>query len=78
MSEKTSELKTRLIKGQKREGRCVYDEGAKQELVDACLKPSVSVARMALQYGVNADLLRTWVTQHQRRSSEPHETSRNE
>jgi transposase len=33
------------------------------EVVRACLKPGVSVARMALQCGINANLLRRWIRQ---------------
>jgi len=48
------------------DGRCRYDNDAKRELVDACLRPGVSVARMALQHGINANLLRTWIGKYQR------------
>ncbi|MFC7411872.1 transposase [Hydrogenophaga atypica] len=41
----------------------MYDPQAKAEVVRACLKPGVSVARMALQCGINANLLRRWITQ---------------
>jgi len=68
MTEKYAELKDRLVVGHKSDGRSVYDEGAKKELVVACLRPGASVARMAMQHGVNANLLRTWITTHQRRS----------
>jgi transposase-like protein len=39
-------------------GRCRYDPEAKRELVEACLQPGISVARMALEHGINANLLR--------------------
>lgn len=68
MTEKHAELKARLVVGHKRDGRSVYDEGAKQELILACLKPGVSVARMAMEHGVNANLLRAWIAAHQQRS----------
>lgn len=63
---KNTELKERLIKGRKRDGRCIYDEQAKSELIRACLKRGVSVARMALEHGINANMLRTWIAHHQR------------
>ena len=63
---KNTELKERLIKGRKRDGRCIYDEQAKSELIRACLKRGVSVARMALEHGINANMLRTWIAYHQR------------
>jgi transposase len=50
--------------GSKRDGRRRYDKQAKRELVQACLEPGVSVARMALEHGLNANLLRKWITQY--------------
>ena len=44
-----------------RNGRCRYDPISKARLVDACLAPGASVARLALDHGVNANLLRKWV-----------------
>jgi hypothetical protein len=48
-----------LVVGRKRDGRCRYDPEVKQELVRRCMAPGVSVARMAMQHGINANLL--WV-----------------
>jgi len=64
MTEHDSELLQRLVVGSKRDGRRRYDKQAKAELVQACLKPGVSVARVALEHGVNANLLRKWITLH--------------
>ncbi|MBC7942375.1 MAG: transposase [Chitinophagaceae bacterium] len=61
MTEMNAELLARLVVGRKRDGRCTYDPRAKQALIDECLKPGVSVARVAMLYGVNANLLRTWI-----------------
>lgn len=61
MSEIDTELASRLVTGKKRDGRCIYDPKAKAEIVQACLRPGVSVARMAMQYGINANLLRAWI-----------------
>ncbi len=55
------ELSRPLVVGHKRDGRSCYDRKAKRELVEACLRPGVSVARMALEHGVNANLLRRWI-----------------
>ena len=66
MTEKHTELSKRLVVGHKRDGRSCYDKAAKQELIEACLQPGVSVARMALQHGINANLLRTWMTRYRR------------
>ena len=67
MTESGSEIIAGLMVSRKRNGRCVYDPQAKNALVEACLRPSVSVAGMALRHGVNANLLRKWIRQHQRK-----------
>lgn len=61
MTEINAELLAGLVVGRKRDGRCTYDALAKQALIDECLKPGVSVARVAMLYGINANLLRTWI-----------------
>jgi transposase len=66
MTEKHAELSQRLVIGHKRDGRSCYDKEAKRDLIEACLQPGVSIARMALQHGLNANLLRTWITRHRR------------
>ena len=66
MTEQIVELKQRLVVGRKRDGRNCYDPQAKRELIEACLRPGVSVAKLALTHGVNANQLRTWMTKHQR------------
>ena len=61
MPEINTELARRLITGRKRDGRCTYDPQAKAEIVQACLQPGASVTRIGMQYGINANLLRTWM-----------------
>lgn len=68
MTEQMTELKQRLVVGRKRDGRCCYDPQAKRELIEACFLPGVSVAKLALAHGINANLLRTWMTKQQRQS----------
>ena len=60
-----SEVLSGLVVGHKRDGRCRYDPQVKQELIRQCMMPGVSVARMAIQHGINANLLRTWITKSQ-------------
>ena len=60
MTEMNAELLARLVVGRTRDGRSRYDPLAKQALVGECLKPGVSVARVAVLYGINTKLLRTW------------------
>ncbi|RZL86883.1 MAG: IS66 family insertion sequence hypothetical protein [Variovorax sp.] len=61
MSEINTELVSRLVTGRKRDGRCTYDPEAKAEIVRACMQPGVSVARIAMQFGINPNLVRTWI-----------------
>lgn len=62
MSEHRIDVIPNLIVGRKSDGRCVYDREAKEELVRRCQQPGVSVAGMALAHGLNANLLRKWIT----------------
>lgn len=61
MSEAMEELARRLVVGRKRDGRAVYDEQAKAELVAACKIPGASVSRLARECGVNANQLSRWL-----------------
>lgn len=70
MTEHTIELDRPLVVGHKRDGRSCYDSEAKRQLIEACLRPGVSVARLALRHGVNANLLRTWIGRY-RKQREP-------
>src|SRR5580658_4136213 len=64
MPESSTALVPNLIKVRSSSsGRCTYDKAAKRELVRRCLEPGVSLARTALEHGVNANLLRKWVLQ---------------
>jgi len=69
MSDGMEGISRRLVVGHKRDGRNVYDPQAKRELVEACLKPGASVARLARECGVNANQLATWVRLHEKRSA---------
>lgn len=61
MADKDSEL--RVVR-QSSDGRRRYDEKSKRALVEAALQPGVSVARLAQERGVNANLLRKWITKY--------------
>jgi transposase-like protein len=67
MAERVLDVVPGLIKGHKSDGRCVYDAAAKRELVRRCHQPGISVAAMALAHGINANLLRSWITKVARR-----------
>ncbi len=61
MKEHNRQLSRPLIVGHGRDGRCLYDPEAKRELVEFCLQPGISVAKVALEQGINANLLRKWI-----------------
>jgi len=74
MQENDSEL-CLMVTGTRRDGRRRYDPQSKRKLAEACLKPGVSLAGMALKHGVNANLLRKWVVDVQLESNPaPHGT----
>ncbi len=64
MIKNKSRLSGTLVVGHRSDGRCRYAPEAKHELVEACLQPGISVARMALEHGINANLLRKWINQY--------------
>lgn len=77
MSERLRPVIADLVKGRKSNGRCVYNRKAKRALVEAALMPGVSVARLALDHAVNANLLRKWVRAYQAQQTEaPRATQR--
>ena len=61
MSDDDQKLRVRLVG---RNGRRRYEAASKERLVTACLEPGVSVSRLALEHGVNANLLRKWIQKH--------------
>ena len=67
MSDGMEELARRLVVGRKSDGRSVYDEAAKAELVAACGRPGVSVSRLAREVGINANQLSRWMREHSQR-----------
>ena len=58
MSGDDQKLRVRLVG---RNGCRRYEAASKERLVAACLEPGVSVSRLALEHGVNANLLRKWI-----------------
>jgi transposase len=61
MADKDSGL--RVVR-QSRDGRRRYDESGKRALVEAAIRPGVSVSRIAQEHGINANLLRKWITKY--------------
>ena len=68
MSDDEQKLRVRLVG---RNGRRRYEATSKERLVAACLEPGVSVSRLALEHGVNANLLRKWIKKHTAARSQP-------
>jgi transposase len=66
MSDDIEQLAQRLVIGHKRDGRSIYDTQAKRELVQACRRPGVSLAKVARKCGINANVLSNWVRLHER------------
>ena len=64
----TLKLQVRLVG---RDGRRRYDPASRDRLVAACLEPGVSVSRLALEHGVNANLVRKWVKRAKEASALP-------
>ena len=71
MSDEWIALAQRLVVGRKRDGRCVYDEQAKLELVTACRTPGVSVSAVARACGINANQVSRWLREHEQRLQSP-------
>jgi transposase len=68
MAADDQKLRVRLVG---RNGRRRYEAASKERLVTACLEPGVSVSRLALEHGVNANLLRKWIKKHSATRSLP-------
>jgi transposase len=64
MTDDLEDLKRRLVVGHKSDGRSVYDEAAKSELVALCRQPGASVSRLARECGVNANQVGRWLREH--------------
>ena len=47
-----------------RKGRLNYDAGFKQQLAKASCEPGVSIARLALEHGLNANMVHKWRRQY--------------
>ena len=64
MTNDLEDLRRRLVVGHKSDGRSVYDEAAKSEVVALCLQPGASVSRLAREFGVNANQVGRWLREH--------------
>jgi transposase len=48
-----------------------HSDEFKAKVVAACRRPGVSIASIALAHGLNANLLRRWIVERERRSAKP-------
>ncbi len=58
MMEEGQKLVVRLVG---RNGRRRFDPASKDRLISACLEPGASVSKLALEHGVNANLVWKWI-----------------
>src|SRR5437762_3194875 len=65
MSDEVEELVRRLVVGHKSDGRKVFDEAVKAELVALCARSGTSVSRLARECDINANQLSRWIREHQ-------------
>ncbi|NNH31711.1 transposase [Rhizobium sp. SEMIA 4085] len=72
MEDDDQKLRVRLVG---RDGRRRYDPASKDRPVTACLEPGVSVSKLALEHGVNANLLRKWMKKRTETQSLPPSSS---
>jgi transposase len=54
-----------LVLKRKRDGRCVYSAEGRKALVQLALQPGISVAKLARQHDMNANVLRKWIVSAQ-------------
>lgn len=47
-----------------RQGNHHYDRGWKKQVVSAALEPGASLSRVAIDHGINTNLVRKWVRKH--------------
>ncbi len=66
LSEQEVDLQGSLVTGSKLDAQRKYDESAKRELIQQGLKPGVSIAHIAMDHGINTNLVRIWISQYQR------------
>ena len=64
MAMERTQSNARLVKCVRADGRRVYEWEAKLAIVGEAMMPGVSLAKVALRNGLNANLLRKWVVKH--------------
>ena len=64
MSDENSQPQVNLVKHVRADGRRMYEWQAKLAIVREACAPGVSLAKVALKHGLNANLVRRWVVKH--------------
>jgi|SRR5579864_169304 len=64
MSDDAAQVIPGLVVRRGRMGRCTYSVEGKRALAQRALQPGVSIARLALTHGINANVLRKWVRRY--------------
>jgi transposase len=67
MANEDEKLRVKLVG---RDGRRSFDRLSKARLIESCLQPGTSVAQLALDHGINANLLWKWIRQHRQAKQE--------
>ena len=63
MNDHSGFLKLEVIKT-RRDGRRRFSEASKRRLIEACLKPDVSISDMAARHDLNVNLLYRWIERY--------------
>lgn len=69
MTDVLEQLAARLVVGRKSDGRAVYGDEAKAELVALCAQPGASVSGLARRCGVNANQVSRWIRESAKRGA---------
>jgi transposase len=64
LSDENSQPQVNLVKLVRADGRRMYEWQAKLAIVREACAPGVSLAKVALKHGLNANLVRRWVVKH--------------
>jgi transposase-like protein len=58
-----TELPVALVVSRRSDGRCVYSAEGRQALIDVALSSKQSIAELARQHDLNANVLRRWISE---------------
>lgn len=70
MANESTQSSKAVIKRRRADGRAVYEFESKLAIVRAATMPGASVAKVSLEHGVNANLVRKWIVKHGRQAAD--------